>query len=90
VDSRTHDLYTTGLLVGRAYALAHASQPGAVDELCQLADGDEGALVAAEARMRGFAGRPTGGCHEERAAHLLAAALEALTGRTTRELATAG
>jgi hypothetical protein len=75
VDFPTHDLYTTGLLVGRAYALAHASPHGAVAELRDLAAGDEAALVAAEARMRAFADRPTGGFHEQRAAQLLTAAL---------------
>jgi hypothetical protein len=75
VDSRTHDLYTTGLLVGRAYALAHAPERGAVAELVELAADDAGALVAAEARLRGFAERSPDGHVERRAARLLNAAL---------------
>jgi hypothetical protein len=83
MDSHTHDLYTTGLLVGRAYALAHSAKTGAVDELRQLAAGDESALVAAAARLRMFAERSPSAVLEQRAASLLVAALEGAAGSLT-------
>jgi hypothetical protein len=51
-------LFTTGLLVGRAYALAHtqrASRDDAIAELLELAVRDVEVLAAAEARVRHFA-----------------------------------
>lgn len=78
-------LYNTGLLVGRAYALAHDPErtvTGAVTELLNLAGGDRPALLLAEARLREFLARPTSSVEELRALHFLSAALERMDSTT--------
>jgi hypothetical protein len=71
-------LYTTGLLAGRAYALAHdleRSEAGAVSELHALAGGDREALLLAQARLREFAAGPAS-IREVHALRLLSRALQ--------------
>lgn len=71
--------YTTGLLIGRAFAHANRSASNAsedvAEELCQLADGDRTALVLARARFQEFLAGPTPSPADERALRLLEAAL---------------
>ena len=71
--------YNTGLLVGRAFALANGSagdRQRLAAELCTLADGDRTALVLAQARYREFLAERAGCPEEARALALLDAALE--------------
>ncbi len=77
--SRTTMQYNTGLLVGRAFALANGSagdRQRLAAELCTLADGDRMALVLAQARYREFLAERAGCPEEARALALLDAALE--------------
>lgn len=72
-------LYNTGLLVGRAYALAHDPRQtvaAAVRELHALAGGDRPSLLLAEARLREFAVTASGTEPERQALGMLTAALE--------------
>ena len=72
--------YITGLLVGRAYALANgtlsADDGRDPAELCDLARGDRMAIVLAQARYREFLAGPSPSVGDRRALKLLDAALE--------------
>jgi hypothetical protein len=71
--------YTTGLLVGRAYALAHdptCDPHEAVHELTSLASEEPGALADAVDRFRQLTGRPSASAQEQGALRLLVAALD--------------